>query len=284
MQRNTSILNQFGRLLNKQLPCPTYLNGSCRRTASTHFGFEQVDETEKSRKVHQVFANVATKYDMMNDVMSMGIHRLWKDYFVNRLTLTRNASVLDVAGGTGDIAFRTVRKFRKGMGSGSVTVYDINQNMLDVGQMRADADKTIDKSRLKWVCGDAEALPFKDNSFDLYTIAFGIRNCTHVDQVLREAYRVLRPGGRFACLEFSEVASPLKFFYDIYSFQVIPIMGQVIASDYNSYKYLVESIRKFPKQVEFSRMIEDAKFSKVRYENLSFGICAIHTALKESCS
>uniref|UniRef100_F1LC00 2-methoxy-6-polyprenyl-1,4-benzoquinol methylase, mitochondrial n=1 Tax=Ascaris suum TaxID=6253 RepID=F1LC00_ASCSU len=251
-----------------------------RRFASTHFGFQEVDETEKGNKVHQVFANVATKYDLMNDAMSLGIHRLWKDYFVNRLALTRNTTLLDVAGGTGDIAFRAVRKIQKGISSGSVTICDINQNMLDVGQMRADKDRSIDKSRLKWICGDAESLPFKENSFDLYTIAFGIRNCTHVDKVLQEAYRVLRPGGKFACLEFSEIASPLRRFYDFYSFQIIPVMGQVIAGDYNSYRYLVESIRKFPKQVEFSKMIEDAKFTEVRYENLSFGICAIHTGIK----
>uniref|UniRef100_A0A915BK19 2-methoxy-6-polyprenyl-1,4-benzoquinol methylase, mitochondrial n=1 Tax=Parascaris univalens TaxID=6257 RepID=A0A915BK19_PARUN len=283
MGRSAAGVFALRRTLSEIFPLGDALACS-QRFVSTHFGFQEVDETEKGNRVHEVFANVATKYDLMNDAMSLGIHRLWKDYFVKRLALTRNTRLLDVAGGTGDIAFRAVRKIQKGIGTGSVTICDINQNMLDVGQVRADKDRSIDKSRLKWICGDAESLPFEENSFDSYTIAFGIRNCTHIDKVLREAYRVLRPGGKFACLEFSEIASPLRRFYDFYSFQIIPVMGQVIAGDYNSYRYLVESIRKFPKQVEFSKMIEEAKFREVQYENLSLGICATHMGIKSTSS
>ncbi|TKR64090.1 hypothetical protein L596_024681 [Steinernema carpocapsae] len=228
---------------------------TCSRTATTHFGFEEVDEKEKADKVHKVFANVAEKYDLMNDAMSMGVHRLWKDYYVQRIKPQPTTKMLDVAGGTGDIAFRALRKIQSKKGaSGNITVYDINQNMLDVGQKRAEADPTLDKSKLTWVCGDAEKLPFEDNSFDLYTIAFGIRNCTHVDKVIEEAYRVLRPNGRFAVLEFSQIEPFMRPFYDLYSFQVIPVMGQILASDYHSYKYLVESIRQFPDQRKGSRV------------------------------
>ncbi|KAK0419502.1 hypothetical protein QR680_014178 [Steinernema hermaphroditum] len=255
---------------------------TCSRTATTHFGFEEVDEKEKAEKVHKVFANVAEKYDLMNDAMSAGVHRLWKDYFVQRIKPQPTTQMLDVAGGTGDIAFRALRKIQSRRGAtGSITVFDINQNMLDVGLKRAEADAELDKSKLSWVCGDAEKLPFEDNSFDLYTIAFGIRNCTHVDKVIEEAYRVLRPNGRFAVLEFSQVNPALKPFYDLYSFQVIPVMGQILASDYHSYKYLVESIRQFPDQTRFAEMIRDAKFEDVSYENLTFGVCAIHTGVKK---
>ncbi|VDK76713.1 unnamed protein product [Onchocerca ochengi] len=250
------------------------------RSATTHFGFQEVDEKEKSKKVHAVFASVANKYDLMNDAMSMGIHRLWKDHFVKNLGLTANTSMVDVAGGTGDIAFRAVREIQSKKGKGSVTVCDINENMLEVGQQRAIADPSVLKARLKWVCGDAEALPFDANSFDVYTIAFGIRNCTNIDKVLREAYRVLRPGGKFACLEFSRINPLLRQFYDFYSFQIIPIMGQVIAGDFYSYRYLVESIRKFPDQDKYKQMIEEAGFKDTKYSNLSCGICAIHTGIK----
>ncbi|KAK6039865.1 ubiquinone/menaquinone biosynthesis methyltransferase [Cooperia oncophora] len=218
------------------------------RAASTHFGYEQVDEDEKEKRVHHVFANVAKKYDMMNDAMSFGIHRLWKDYYVYGLPLKPDSKVLDVAGGTGDIAFRLHRKMK----SGKITVVDINQNMLDVGKERANKDPSVDPKRFEWICANAEKLPFDDNSFDAYTISFGIRNCTHVDKVVEEAFRVLKPGGIFAVLEFSAVNPLLRPIYDAYSFNVIPIMGEVLASDYNSYKYLVESIRKFPDQVWLS--------------------------------
>uniref|UniRef100_A0A1I7XTY8 2-methoxy-6-polyprenyl-1,4-benzoquinol methylase, mitochondrial n=1 Tax=Heterorhabditis bacteriophora TaxID=37862 RepID=A0A1I7XTY8_HETBA len=247
------------------------------RSTSTHFGFEQVNENEKEKRVHQVFANVAKKYDLMNDVMSFGIHRLWKDYYVGALPIRPMAKILDVAGGTGDIAFRLARRISH---DGKVTVFDINQNMLDVGLDRAQKDPSIVSSRLEWVCGNAEKLPFDNNIFDLYTISFGIRNCTHVDKVISEAFRVLKPGGTFAVLEFSEVNSMLKPFYDAYSFNIIPVMGEVLASDHSSYKYLVESIRKFPNQNDFASMILDAGFNEVNYENLTFGVCAIHKGTK----
>ncbi|KAH7725362.1 ubiquinone biosynthesis methyltransferase [Aphelenchoides avenae] len=247
-------------------------------STTTHFGYQRVDKQEKAKKVHTVFANVAQKYDLMNDAMSLGIHRLWKDYFVSRLDLRSGAKVLDVAGGTGDIAFRIVRKVA-GRG-GEVTISDINENMLEVGQLRAEEDATIPHQHLKWVCADAEKLPFDADSFDFYTIAFGIRNCTNVDKVLAEAYRVLRPGGTFSCLEFSRVHPTLRPIYDAYSFGVIPLLGQVLASDAKSYRYLVESIRMFPDQEAFATMIRDAGFTNISYENLSVGICAIHTATK----
>ncbi|VDN04155.1 unnamed protein product [Thelazia callipaeda] len=254
--------------------------GNVFRFASTHFGFQEVDEEEKGRKVHAVFANVANKYDLMNDAMSLGIHRLWKDFFVRSLELSPNTSVVDVAGGTGDIAFRAVREMQARQGTGTVTVCDINENMLKVGQKRATSDPSVLKDRLKWVCGDAESLPFDANSFDVYTIAFGIRNCTNIHKVLNEAYRVLRTNGKFACLEFSHVNSILKPFYDFYSFQIIPVMGHLIAGDFNSYRYLVESIRQFPNQNEYKRIIEEAGFRDVKYTNLSCGICSIHTGVK----
>ncbi|MFH4981320.1 hypothetical protein AB6A40_008029 [Gnathostoma spinigerum] len=253
---------------------------NCFRSASTHFGFEEVDEDEKAKKVASVFTGVAEKYDLMNDAMSLGIHRLWKDYYIYQLNPNPNTEMLDIAGGTGDIAFRALRRIQKREGKGSVTVFDINQEMLEVGKHRAESSSEADLKRLKWIHGDAESMPFNENSFDLCTMAFGIRNCTHIDKVLTEAYRVLRPGGRFSCLEFSRITPSLKLFYDFYSFQIIPVMGQVIAGDYDSYRYLVESIRRFPDQEKFASMFRHAGFKDVGYENLTFGICAIHTGYK----
>lgn len=253
---------------------------------TTHFGFETVTEAEKGQKVYSVFHNVAEKYDLMNDVMSGGIHRLWKDYFVRLMSPAPGTRLIDVAGGTGDIAFRFMdflRHAKSGsdMSSAShVTVCDISQAMLDVGQRRA-AQRDCHSGEISWLLGNAEQLPVGDESYDVYTVAFGIRNMTHIDTVLSEAYRVLRPGGRFMCLEFSEVTNPLlRSVYDMYSFHVIPVMGQVVAGDWKSYQYLVESIRQFPCQEEFKEMIEDAGFSHVTYENLMFGVAAVHSGFK----
>ncbi|XP_064621009.1 2-methoxy-6-polyprenyl-1,4-benzoquinol methylase, mitochondrial-like [Lineus longissimus] len=280
---------------------------------TTHFGFETVTEEEKEQKVYDVFENVSEKYDLMNDAMSAGVHRLWKDYFISRLAPLPGTKLLDVAGGTGDIAFRFLQYAKSGEleeskedfdvksdvldksgraegvdgasnpeaddGTTHVTVCDINQAMLDVGKRKADM--LGQREGVTWIRGNAEHLPMPDDTYDAYTIAFGIRNCTHIEKVLEEAYRVLKPGGRFMCLEFSHVPNPLiKSLYDLYSFQVIPVMGQVLAADWKSYQYLVESIRKFPDQQEFSYMIEDAGFSVVKHENLSFGVAAIHSGFK----
>uniref|UniRef100_A0A915D7J3 2-methoxy-6-polyprenyl-1,4-benzoquinol methylase, mitochondrial n=1 Tax=Ditylenchus dipsaci TaxID=166011 RepID=A0A915D7J3_9BILA len=228
------------------------------RAASTNFGFEKVSSEEKGQKVKTVFANVASKYDLMNDAMSFGIHRLWKDYFVQRLNLNKDAQVVDVAGGTGDIAFRVLGALRKmPAGNGTVTLVDINEDMIDVGKVRAEEDHSIDQNRLKWVCADAETLPFPDDSFDLYTIAFGLE--------------IVLMSARCWMKRFDHVDPLLKPFYDLYSFQLIPVMGQILAGDYNSYKYLVESIRVFPDQEAFAQMIKEAGFKNVTYENLSFG-------------
>ncbi|XP_045171678.2 2-methoxy-6-polyprenyl-1,4-benzoquinol methylase, mitochondrial-like [Mercenaria mercenaria] len=296
-------------------------NDSTQR--KTHFGFETVTEAEKEEKVYSVFKNVADKYDLMNDAMSVGVHRLWKDAFIRRLAPRPGTKLLDVAGGTGDIAFRFLKYANSLSESGGadfdvsiprnvtanvymdpaedtssnsdtsddsellgnrvpashVTVCDINQSMLDVGMARA-LDAGI-YSGMSWLQGNAECLPVEDNSYDAYTIAFGIRNCTHIDKVVEEAYRVLKPGGRFMCLEFSRVPNPvIRSVYDEYSFQVIPVMGQLLAADWKSYQYLVESIRQFPSQEDFKALIESCGFKAVTYENLTFGVVAIHSGFK----
>ncbi|KAI9590455.1 2-methoxy-6-polyprenyl-1,4-benzoquinol methylase, mitochondrial [Glossina fuscipes] len=256
---------------------------------TTHFGFQTVKESEKVQKVHKVFEDVAKSYDLMNDVMSIGIHRIWKDIFVERLGPSHGTRLLDMAGGTGDIAFRYIKYLAnipnpKNRQS-HVTISDINQHMLDVGQKRAEGLKYIAQSlpqmSVEWKCEDAEKLTFPDDSFNAYTIAFGIRNCTHIDRVLSEAYRVLQPGGRFMCLEFSHLTNDvLQWLYDQYSFQVIPPMGQILAGQWDPYQYLVESIRKFPQQEEFKKMISAVGFQMVQYENLSFGVTSIHSGFK----
>ncbi|XP_035898484.1 2-methoxy-6-polyprenyl-1,4-benzoquinol methylase, mitochondrial [Anopheles stephensi] len=255
--------------------------------SETHFGFQTVKEDEKWKKVHKVFEEVAASYDLMNDAMSMGVHRIWKDIFMERLSPVGNGiRLLDMAGGTGDISFRYMKYLQKlpadDRKPSHVTVCDINQNMLDVGQKRWEKlNLPTAGDTIEWVCADAEKLPFDDSSFSVYTIAFGIRNCTHIDRVLAEAYRVLKPGGRFMCLEFSHVSNEyLKWVYDQYSFQVIPPMGQILANQWQPYQYLVESIRKFPPQQEFKLMIENAGFKCVQYENLTFGVVAIHSGFK----
>ncbi len=242
---------------------------------TTHFGFRQVAEDQKAGMVHGVFTNVASKYDIMNDVMSAGIHRIWKDAMMDWLAPRNGQRLLDVAGGTGDIAFR----FLKRAPQASAVVLDMTESMLTEGRKRAEAEQLAD--RLDWVVGDAMALPFEANSFDVYTISFGIRNVTRIGDALTEAYRVLRPGGRLMVLEFSQLPNPaMQKAYDLYSFNVIPRMGQLIAGDRDSYQYLVESIRKFPDQESFAAMIRDAGFENVKYRNLSLGIAALHSGWK----
>ncbi len=243
---------------------------------TTHFGFQTVDEDLKAGMVHGVFTNVASKYDIMNDVMSGGIHRIWKDAMMDWLAPRSGQDLLDVAGGTGDVAFRFLG--RAGAGA-RATVLDMTASMLEAGRLRAEADQLAD--RLDWVVGDAMALPFEDNSFDVYTISFGIRNVTRIPDALSEAYRVLKPGGRLMVLEFSQLPNAaMQKAYDLYSFNVIPVMGKIIANDRDSYQYLVESIRKFPDQDSFAAMIRDAGFGQVKYRNLTMGVAALHSGWK----
>lgn len=272
---------------------------------TTHFGYRDVPQAEKAKMVGEVFSRVADSYDLMNDVMSAGVHRVWKDHFVHGMGLpaisaasASGVRVLDVAGGTGDIAFRIADALLAGEAAGArvpaagaersdraeITVYDINADMLRVGEQRAGARAQLQRPGapvLRWVVGDAEKLPFADESFDLYSIAFGIRNVTTVPNALREAHRVLKPGGRFVCLEFSQVENPLlRAVYDEYSFRLIPVLGSLVANDRASYQYLVESIRKFPNQVAFAEWIRDAGFEAVSYTNLTFGAVAVHSGFK----
>lgn len=276
-------------------------------TNKTFFGFKEVEKSDKAKLVGNVFSSVAAKYDIMNDAMSLGIHRLWKDRFISDLNPRSGSKLLDVAGGTGDIAFRFLRHceeaattwkqpMRQSMptedGSllhsrstpiiamtSTVTVCDINPDMLGEGKKRA-INKNILKG-IEWICGDAEKLPMPDSHFDYYTIAFGIRNVTNVENAIAEAYRVLKPGGRFMCLEFSHVDNPLLGkIYDVFSFQLIPQIGKIVAKDEASYRYLVESIRKFPTQEKFAGMIKAVGFENVKYTDLSGGIVAIHSGWK----
>ncbi|MEX0970784.1 MAG: bifunctional demethylmenaquinone methyltransferase/2-methoxy-6-polyprenyl-1,4-benzoquinol methylase UbiE [Paracoccaceae bacterium] len=242
---------------------------------TTHFGFREVDESAKAGMVHGVFTNVASKYDVMNDAMSLGIHRIWKDAMMDWLAPRGPQRLLDVAGGTGDVAFRFLARAPQAQ----VTVLDMTESMLVEGRKRAEAATLA--NQLDWVVGDAMALPFPDSSFDVYTISFGIRNVTRIPDAIAEAYRVLRPGGRLMVLEFSAIPQPgLQWLYDRYSFNIIPPLGQLIANDRDSYQYLVESIRKFPKQEEFAEMIRQGGFGQVSYRNLSLGIAALHSGWK----
>jgi demethylmenaquinone methyltransferase / 2-methoxy-6-polyprenyl-1,4-benzoquinol methylase len=244
---------------------------------TTHFGFEDVPVSEKSARVRDVFSSVASSYDLMNDLMSLGVHRAWKAAFVNRIAIRPDMRVLDLAGGTGDIAFRIRSKAKAGA---AITVCDINAEMLRVGRARA-VDRGIlgAQSGIRWVCGDAEAIPAPVSTYDVYTIAFGLRNVTNIPAALAEARRVLRPGGQFLCLEFSKVVLPiLDDIYDRYSFSVLPQLGRWVARDEAAYRYLAESIRQFPDQQTLARMIGDAGLEQVRVQNLSGGIAAIHTA------
>jgi demethylmenaquinone methyltransferase/2-methoxy-6-polyprenyl-1,4-benzoquinol methylase len=241
------------------------------------FGFSDVAPEEKPILVQGIFSSVARRYDLMNDLMSAGVHRLWKDQFVDWLNPQPGMAALDVAGGTGDIAFRIAKRTRAKGEQAEITVCDINLPMLEQGRQRPEANG----ANIAWVCGDAEDLPIEDASQDAYTIAFGIRNTTHLEDVLDEAYRVLRPGGRFLCLEFSRVAAPgLDRLYDLYSFSVLPRLGELVAGDGAAYRYLAESIRRFPPQKAFARMIGEAGFAQVKYRNLSGGIAAMHSGWK----
>ena len=240
------------------------------------FGFKQVDIDEKQGLVNKVFSDVAENYDLMNDLMSGGLHRLWKDDLINWLSPTKGDGEfnhLDVAGGTGDVAFKLLNHAGP---NAKATVFDINPEMLEVGKKRAK-DKGL-LGQTTFVEGNAEELPFEDKTFDAYTIAFGIRNVPRYEQAIKEAYRVLKPGGRIMVLEFSEVQVPmLDKIYDAYSFKAIPMIGKLAVGDSESYRYLVESIRKFPNQEVFADVIRDAGFSQVKYRNLTGGIAAIHS-------
>ncbi|MDR0204556.1 bifunctional demethylmenaquinone methyltransferase/2-methoxy-6-polyprenyl-1,4-benzoquinol methylase UbiE [Delftia acidovorans] len=241
--------------------------------STTHFGFQSVDEREKASRVRGVFDSVASRYDVMNDLMSGGLHRAWKAYTVMVANLKEGDKALDIAGGTGDLALA----FAKKVGStGQVVHTDINEAMLRVGR-----DRLIDKGVIlpTMVC-DAEALPFPDNHFDLVSVAFGLRNMTHKDVALKEMNRVLRPGGKLLVLEFSKVAKPLEKAYDWYSFKILPAMGKLVAGDDASYRYLAESIRMHPGQEELKRLMQECGFGHVDYHNMTGGIAALHVGIK----
>jgi demethylmenaquinone methyltransferase/2-methoxy-6-polyprenyl-1,4-benzoquinol methylase len=240
--------------------------------ATASFGYEDIPAEEKVARVGAIFSNVAKKYDVMNDAMSGGMHRLWKDRFVARVKPQATETILDMAGGTGDIAFRLARS------GAQITVADINQDMLNVGIERAQKRGV---EGLEWSCQNAESLDFAARSYDAYTIAFGIRNVTHIDRALTEAHRVLKFGGRFFCLEFSTTQWPgFAQAYDLYSHNVVPQIGKLIADDADSYRYLVESIRRFPPMPAFAAMLREAGFVRVKVEPILGGLVAIHSGWK----
>jgi demethylmenaquinone methyltransferase/2-methoxy-6-polyprenyl-1,4-benzoquinol methylase len=243
------------------------------------YGFQEVKDGEKQPLVDDVFHRVAKRYDVMNDVMSVGMHRIWKNALVSTLSPPKCAgdwTSLDVAGGTGDVAFRIVEASNK---NAHTTVLDINSSMLEVGRERAVKKRLVDN--VTFVEANAEELPFENNSFNAYTIAFGIRNVPKIDRALSEAFRVLKPGGRFLCLEFSDVDVPmLDRFYEQWSFNAIPQIGKLIAGDDEPYRYLVESVRKFPNQESFAAMIREAGFERVTYRNFTGGVAALHSGWK----
>ena len=242
----------------------------------TDFGFSRVKSKDKSNLVKKIFENVSGRYDLMNDFMSLGIHRVWKESMLDWLAPRRGQSLIDVAGGTGDIAFNFIKRAKSGA---NATILDLTESMMIEGKK-----KTIDlpeESKINWVCGDAMRMPFSNSTFDVYTISFGIRNVTNISKTLSEAYRVLKPGGRLMILEFSSVNNDLiSWIYDKYSFNIIPKLGEFVSNDRESYQYLVESIRKFPNQEKFSEMIINEGFRKVKYRDLTFGIAALHSAWK----
>ncbi|CAM6128593.1 unnamed protein product [Calypogeia fissa] len=292
----------FTRRLSRQFHSElrTVCTNFCRhastfRSHSTSFGFRQVPEEEKGKLVGEVFNSVASKYDLMNDLMTLGVHRLWKDRLVSKLSPFPGMQHLDVAGGTGDVAFRVLQAINRAeqrsfqvstadaadKDESKVYVCDINPAMLNVGKQRARQLRLAELPSLVWVEGDAEDLEFKDNCMDGYTIAFGIRNVTHIEKALEEAHRVLKQGGRFLCLELSQVDTPgLKQVYDMASFSVVPALGNFVTGDRDSYQYLVESARRFPTQKRFADMIGSAGFQNVQYESLAGGVVAIHSGFK----
>ena len=241
--------------------------------STTHFGFQSVDEKEKAQRVRGVFDSVASKYDVMNDLMSGGLHRAWKAYTVMVANLREGSQVLDIAGGTGDLALA----FSKKVGaSGRVVHTDINEAMLRTGRDRLlDAGVILPTA----VC-DAEKLPFPDGHFDLVSVAFGLRNMTHKDAALREMARVLKPGGKLLVLEFSQVAKPLRKAYDVYSFSVLPRLGRLVAGDADSYRYLAESIRMHPNQQELKALMKSNGFGHVDFHNMAGGVVALHVGIK----
>lgn len=242
---------------------------------TTHFGYREVPVSEKARHVAEVFHSVAGKYDLMNDLMSMGIHRLWKWFTVNNSGVRRGARVLDLAGGTGDLT----RKFSEMVGdSGKVVLADINASMLSVGRDRLTDDGVV--GNIEYVQANAEALPFPDNSFDCITMAFGLRNVTDKDKALASMYRVLKPGGQLMVLEFSKPADWLAKAYDAYSFHLLPRIGKIITGDEDSYRYLAESIRMHPDQETLKQMMETVGFERTTYHNMTAGIVALHRGYK----
>lgn len=243
----------------------------------TDFGFKNVEEAVKKGLVQGVFKSVSSNYDRMNDIMSGGLHRYWKRYFISNLPVKKNSKILDLAGGTGDIAFGIVNKFNHV--TPEITLCDLTYDMIEVGQNRSINRGLL--HNIHWTVGNAESTPFRDESFDIVTISFGLRNCTYKEKVLSDALRVLKPGATFYCLEFSQPKTTiLKQAYDCYSFSIIPKMGKLIAQDEASYEYLVESIRNFPNQESLKNMMQNAGFNDVTYENLTGGIVAIHKGTK----
>lgn len=240
------------------------------------FGFRKVNRDEKQHLVNEVFESVAFRYDLMNDLMSAGLHRLWKDTLIDWLAPRKNKHLIDVAGGTGDIAFRFLNRLKD---EGKVTIVDRNEQMLLEGKSRYTVSSK--NNNIEWICADAMELPFSDESFDYFTISFGIRNVLDIKKCLEEAYRVLKPGGRLLILEFSVVDNKtLKKLYDLYSLNIVPKLGRFVTGDEDSYRYLVESIRKFPSQEEFLSMVDTAGFEQTKFRNLTFGVVALHSGWK----